>query len=104
MHSSKNLILLLYVNNINIVKRFITNINWFKNVFASIFKIKNLIEIEKILDVQIFCNRINRTLRMNQTHYFKKVLKKLYIKVYKHDFTEYLMNDYNFLRLADLEN
>ena len=42
-------------------------------------------------DVQISRNRINRTLRINQTYYFEKVFKKFYIKADKHDFTKYLI-------------
>ena len=60
--------------------------------------------MKKILNVQISHNRINRILRMNKTHYFEKIFKKLYIKTNKHKFTKHLINNYNSLRFVNLEN
>ena len=50
-HPNKNLILLVYVNNILIALKLIKNINYFKAEFGRVFKIKDLGEVKKILGV-----------------------------------------------------
>lgn len=100
-HRDKNIILLVYVDDINIAARSMKNINWFKNEFKKLFKVKNLKKIDKILDIKITRDRQNRTLRMNQSHYLADVLNRLHMSVEKHAPTELSMNDYDSLRLAE---
>ena len=88
MHSSRNLMLLLYVDDISIAGRFYSDIEWFKNAFGSIFKVKDLGEMSKILGIRITRDRPRRTLRMDQTHYLEEVLKRLHMRADKHNPTE----------------
>ncbi len=43
--------LLLYVNDINIACKSLSNIKWFKHEFQCVFKVKNLREMKKILGI-----------------------------------------------------
>ncbi len=65
IHRSKEIMLLLYVDDIVIVCKSLSNIKWFKHEFQCVFKVKNLREMKKILDIQITCNRKTWILRMN---------------------------------------
>ena len=59
--------------------------------------------MKKILDIRITRNRQARTIRLNQTHYLKKIIDRLYIsKENKHKKTEISVNDYDALRSAKL--
>ena len=65
------------------------------------FKIKNLKKIKKILEIRITRDRQRRTLRMNQTHYLKKVIDRLHMRREdKHKSIDILMNEYVALRSA----
>ncbi len=57
--------LLLYVNDISIACKSLSNIKWFKHEFQCVFKVKDLRKIKKILDIQITRNRKARILQMN---------------------------------------
>ncbi len=96
--------LLLYIDNIVIICKSLSNIKWFKHEFQCVFKVKNLREMKKILDIQITCNRKTWILRMNQTHYLHDVLKRLNMKQDKHKTTDLSMNEYDALRSAELKN
>jgi len=100
MHSDRSLMLLLYVDDISISGRSLADIDWFKNAFGSIFKVKDLGEMKKILGIRITRNRPERTLRMDQTHYLEEVLKRLQMRADKHNPTEFPMNGYDSLRPA----
>ena len=52
-HFTRNIILLVYVDDICIEARSLDQISWFKNEFNKIFKIKNLKKMKKILDIRI---------------------------------------------------
>ena len=93
--------LLIYVNDIAVAVKAIFEVIWFKNVFKKMFKIKNLKKIEKILEIRITRDRQRRTLRMNQTHYLKKVIDRLHMRREdKHKSIDILMNEYVALRFA----
>ncbi len=104
IHESKEIMLLLYVDDIVIIFKSLSNIKWFKHEFQCVFKVKNLREMKKILDIQITCNRKARTLRMNQTHYLHDVLERLNMRQDKHKTTDLSMNEYDALRSAELED
>ncbi len=65
IHRSKKIMLLLYVDNIVIICKSLSNIKWFKHEFQCVFKVKNLKKMKKILDIQITCNRKTQILQMN---------------------------------------
>ncbi len=96
--------LLLYIDNIVIIFKSLSNVKWFKHEFQCVFKVKNLRKIKKILDIQITCNRKTWILWMNQTHYLHDVLKRLNIRQDKHKITNLLMNEYDVLCSAELED
>ena len=64
-HPNKNLILLVYVNNILIALKLIKNINQFKAEFRRVFKIKDLGEVKKILGVQVTRDRKKRIVKLD---------------------------------------
>ncbi len=104
IHRSKEIMLLLYVDNIIIVCKSLSNIKWFKHEFQCVFKVKNLKKMKKILDIQITCNRKIWILRMNQTHYLHDILERLNMKQDKHKITDLSINEYNALRSAEFED
>jgi len=104
IHESKEIMLLLYIDNIVIIFKSLSNIKWFKHKFQCVFKVKNLRKMKKILDIQITCNRKTQILRMNQTHYFHDVLKRLNMRQDKHKTTDLSMNKYDALHSAELED
>jgi hypothetical protein len=99
-HRGKNIILLVYVDDISIAARSMKDINWFKDEFKKLFKVKDLGEIDKILGIKITRDRQNRTLRMDQSHYLADVLNRLHMSAEKHAPTELPMNGYDPLRPA----
>jgi hypothetical protein len=56
----------------------------FKENFERIFKIKNLREIKKILNIKIIRNRSNRTIFLNQLSYISKIVSDLKMKQDSH--------------------
>ena len=54
--------------------------------------------MKKILSIKIIKNRKNRLLRMNQTHYLKKILNDLKMKIKRHEFIEISINDYDAIK------
>lgn len=100
-HSTRNIMLLIYVDDICIAAHFIDQVKWFKNEFQKMFKVKNLKKMKKILDIRVTRDRKNRTLRMNQMHYLIEVLNRLHMSADKHTLTELSMNEYDSLRSAD---
>jgi len=95
---------LLYINDIVIVVQLTNNVNWFKCKFQKIFKIKNLREIKRMLDIRITCDRKVKTLRLNQFYYINKVLDRLQMLVNKSSSTKLFINKYNSLRFARLKD
>lgn len=64
------------------------------------FKVKDLKEMKKILGIKITCNREQRLIRMDQSHYLEEVLERLNMRQDKHRKTEIPMNGYDALRPA----
>ena len=96
-HSKRDIILFVYVDDVNIVARSMHQVNWFKKKFKRAFKIKNLKKMNKILDFKITRNRQNWILHMNQEHYFIDVLARFNMTIDKHRFTKFFINEYNAL-------
>ena len=97
----RGIMLLLYVDDIAIASKTVKEIQWFKSEFFKIFKVKDLGEISKILGINVTRNRAQRTLRIDQSHYLKEVLKRLHMmKADKHKRTDIPMNGYDGLRPA----
>ena len=65
IHELKEIMLLLYIDNIVIIFKSLSNIKWFKHKFQCVFKVKNLRKMKKILDIQITCNRKTWILQIN---------------------------------------
>ena len=100
LHFKQHIILLLYIDNIIIVAQLIDNINWFKCKFQKIFKIKNLKEIKRILNIRITCDRKVKTLCLNQSYYVNEMLDKLQMFVNKSNSIELSINEYDFFRFV----
>ena len=64
-HFEKNIVLLIYVNDMNIAIKSMKQMNWFKKKFEKIFKIKNLKKMNKIFDIKIIRDRQNQIFRIN---------------------------------------
>ena len=69
----------MYVNNVTIAGRGLKDIQWFKDAFGKAFKIKDLGEAQKILEVRVTSNRSKGTLKLDQTHYVRETLADLYM-------------------------
>ena len=104
IHSQKHIMLLLYVNDIVLVSAAISVIIWFKQSLVTAFKVKNLRETQKILDIWIICNCKRWTLCMNQTHYIKKMLQDFNMSSDKHKCTETSLNRYDALCSVSLND
>ena len=99
-HKERNITLLVYVDDVCVVVKSLEHINWFKNEFKKMFKVKNLKKMKKILDIKIIRDRKRRTIRLNQTHYLSEMLNELHMNIDKHERTKISMNDYDSLRSA----
>ena len=69
----KELIVLIYINDIFIASPSKKKIKWFKKEFVKIFKIKDLRELKKIFDIKIEKDRANKTIKLSQIIYIKKI-------------------------------
>ena len=69
-------ILSMHVDDIMVIAKRINEIDWFKQRFASVFKIKDLGEIQKILGMRITRDRKQRTIIVDQEAYIEKILQK----------------------------
>ena len=96
--------LLLYVDDIVIVFTATSAVTWFKKFLAAVFKVKNLKETQKILDIWIIHNCKRQTLHMNQIHYVEKMLQDLHMRTDKHKCTEISLNEYNTLHSSGLND
>ena len=94
-HKKRNITLFVYVDDVCVVVKSLEHINWFKNEFKKMFKVKNLKKMKKILDIKIIRDRKRRTIRLNQTHYLSEMLNELHINIDKHESTKISMNDYD---------
>jgi len=66
-----------WVDDLAIVGPNLSEIVEFKRAFGQIFKIKNLGEMKKILDIKITRNRRERTLFLSQETYIDKMISDL---------------------------
>ena len=99
-HNERGILLLVYVDDIQVAAQSMQQVNWFKNEFKKVFKIKDLGEIDKILGIRITRNRKARTLRIDQSHYLSEVLDSLHMNADKHERTKLPINGYDALRPA----
>jgi hypothetical protein len=84
VHKKKGLMALVYVDDIAVAGRAVTDLAWFKNQLCARFTAKDLGEIEKILGMRITRDRKNRTLYLDQEQYLDKTLTKFGISKPKH--------------------
>lgn len=98
VHPEREIIILVYVDDIPIGCSNLENVKWFKDQLASIFKIKDLGETKKILGVQITRDRQAKTLKMDQAHYLKDVLSKYNMEKDKAQPTKVPLSGYESLR------
>lgn len=101
---SKKLIILVYVDDVTIAAPELSSIQWFKEEFGKVFKIKDLGEIQKILGVKVTRDRAKGTLRLDQTHYAKDVLAKLHMNTDRVYPTASPLSSYDALRPANIND
>jgi hypothetical protein len=89
----KKITLLMYVDDILLVCKSLDHIQWFKDAFGMIFKIKDLGEVEKVLRVKVSRDRVSGTLRLDQTHYAREVLNRLSMDKDKEPLTKFLIDN-----------
>jgi len=77
LHKEKELILLVYVDDMAIAGPSLQNIQWFKDALAERFKIKDLGEMSRMIGVEIERNRAARSLRIHQRAYVEATLREL---------------------------
>ena len=104
IYKDKQLIVLVYVDNIIIVSLFKDQMQWFKTQFVKAFKIKILRELKKILEIKIERDRANRVIRLSQIMYIRKILQGLNMEKNKHrDKIDISLNNYDDISSADLD-
>lgn len=97
---SKQLMILVYVDDITIAGKDIENVLWFKDSLSKVFKIKDLGEVNKVLGVRVVRNREKGTLRLDQTHYVEDVLDRLHMAKEKAQPTHSPLDSYDSLKPA----
>ena len=65
INKARELIVLIYVNDIFIALSSKKKIKWFKKKFVKVFKIKDLKKLKKIFDIEIEKDRANRIIRLS---------------------------------------
>ena len=103
-YKEKDIILLVYINNVCIAAKTLQQVQWFKDEFGKIFKVKDLGEIKRILGIRITRDRKRRILRIDQTYYLSEVLDDLYMSADKHYLTALPICGYQALRPSGLED
>ena len=71
-----NLILALYVDDIVLFARDMQTIQWMKDVLNKNFNMKDLGPISTVLGIRIQRDRVRKTLRADQSHYVREILKE----------------------------
>ncbi|OBW64777.1 MAG: Nucleotide-diphospho-sugar transferase [Aureobasidium pullulans] len=99
-HLEKEILILVYVDDILIGTKQMDNINWFKKHFGEIYKIKDLGEVSKILGVQVIRDRKNRTITLDQSHYTKDLLSRHGMDKEKANPISIPLNGYDLLKPA----
>jgi hypothetical protein len=95
--NGKGLIIGTWVNDLAIAGRTLSDVEEFKTEFGNIFKIKDLGELKKILDIKIYRNRLKRTLFLSQSVYIEKMLSDLKMKEDSHRSIRLPINEYDAL-------
>ena len=103
-HTERQIILLVYVDDIPFAAPSIDDINWFKDSFGRLFKVKDLGEVNRILGVRISRDRKVGTLRMDQTHYVKDVLRRYSMEEDTSRRTSSPIDSYEALRRGTLDD
>ncbi|KAI7159413.1 hypothetical protein KC324_g13609 [Hortaea werneckii] len=91
------LMLLVYVDDITVAGKDLAAIQAFKQEFGSVFKIKDLGEVSKLLGLGISRDRQHGTLRLDQSHYVKDVLAGIHMNKEKAQPTLSPMDSYDSL-------
>ena len=100
-HLERDIILIVYVDDIPLASKSLKQVEWFKTEFAKQFKIKDLGEIQKILGVRVTRDRKNRTIKLDQTRYIQEVLEKIGMATERSRPTKSPMENYKALQPAD---
>lgn len=100
VHDRKGIMILTWVDDIPIASSSLDNINWFKEEFGKVFKIKDLGEPDKIVGIKITRDRIKGTLKLDQGHYIRESLSKFGMSAEKGKPTLSPMDSYDDLRKA----
>ena len=76
IHDKRQIILLLYVDDIPAAAKYKPELDWFYSQISSRFNTKDLGEIEKILGIRVTRNRPGRELFIDQEQYLQTVLDR----------------------------
>ena len=99
-HLTRNIIIFMHVDDLVIAAKIMKEIDWFKMEFNNAVSIKDLGEASKVLGIRVTRDRKNCTLRLDQTHYLKDVMKRTHMSADKHRPTEIPINGYDSLQPA----
>ena len=94
--------MLVYVDDMVIVARKLTEVQWFKTKIAEAYKAKDLGEIRKILGIEVTRDRKKRTITLDQTAYVDEIMKSLSMETDKHYPTTIPLNSESYPRPAML--
>ena len=94
---SRGLLITLYIDDLLITAVTITTVKELKKTLYREFKIKDLEEVEIIINIYIRRNREARTLLINQSAYINKLLEKEGILKYHSTLTPIKISGYGFL-------
>lgn len=94
----------MYEDDIPIAAPNLKDIQWFKESFGKVFKIKDLGETQKILGMRATRDRKNGTLKLDQTHYVRDILERFHMTKEKAHLTRSPLDSYDFLRPAGPNN
>ena len=100
INKERQLIVLVYVDDILSASPNTEPIKWFKREFAKVFKIKDLGELQKILGVEVIRDRANRKITLNQKTYIQKVLKGFDMEQDTYRTTDIPLNGYSYISPA----
>ena len=100
IHHERGILLFLYVDDMAIAAKSISHIQWFKKEMASAFKTMDLVELEKILGIEVTRNRKLKTIKLCQETYIRKILESVGMIGEKHSPTKVPLNSEECLRPA----
>lgn len=100
----RNLMILVYVDDILVAAPKATDVNWFYEKLSERFRTKNLGAVDKILGIRITRDRKNRTVYLDQEQYLESVLTRFGIPKAAHKRRSVLVQDWNDLRPTSPED